>query len=82
MYICFVHLSFLGEFLINVYSVRLVFFKSLPCPSLCKYGSKFRSPWSSCVVLVIVVFGECSMIVICLIEVFWCFFNLEICIGQ
>ena len=82
MYICFVHLSFLGEFLINVYSVRLVFFKSLPSPSLCKYGSKFRSPWSSSVVLVIVVFGECSMIVICLIEVFWCFFNLEICIGQ
>ena len=77
----FCSFSFLGEFLINVYSVRLVFLKSLPSPSLCKYGSKFRSPWSSSV-LVIVVFGECSMIVICSFEVFWCFFNLEICIGQ
>ena len=53
-----------------------------PSPSLCKYGIKFRSPWSSSVVLVIVVFGGCSLRVISLIEVFWCFFNLEICIGQ
>ena len=53
-----------------------------PSPSLCKYGFKFRSPWSRSVVLVIVDFGGCSLIVICSIEVFWCFFNLEICIGQ
>ena len=50
-----------------------VFFKLFPSPSLSKYGIKFRSPWSSSVVLVIVVFGECSLTVICLIEVFWCF---------
>ena len=69
----FCSFSFLGEFLINVYSVRLVFLKSLPSPSLCKYGSKFRSPWSSSVVLVIVVFGECSMIVICFLRYFGVF---------
>ena len=78
MYICSVHFRFLGEILNkDVYSIHLVFFKLFPSPSLCKYGIKFRSPWSSSVVLVIVV-----LIVICLIEVFWCFFNLEICIGQ
>ena len=65
-----------------MYIAFTCFFKLFPSPSHCKYGIKFRSPWSSSVVLVIVVFGECSMIVICLFEVFWCFFNLEICIGQ
>ena len=44
-----------------------------PSLSLCKYGIKFRNPWSINVVLVIVVFGDCSLIAICLIEVFWCF---------
>ena len=69
----FYSFSFLGE-IVNkdVYSVPLVF-KLFPSPSLCKYGIKFRSPWSSSVVLVIVVFGGCSLIVICSIEVFWCF---------
>ena len=64
-----------------MYIAFVCFFKMLPSPSLCKYGIKFRSSWSINV-LVIVVFGECSLTVICLIEVFWCFFNLEICIGQ
>ena len=65
-----------------MYIAFVSFFKMFPSPSLCKYGIKFRSSWSINVVLVIVVFGECSLTVICLIEVFWCFFNLEICIGQ
>ena len=68
--------------------IVFVFFKLFPSPSLCKYGIKFRRPWSINDVLVSDVFGECSLIVICSNEVFWCFFffffffNLEICIGQ